>query len=51
MTDVSGVVTVRYQASSGDVACDVQAIEGSTGQSDQVVIAQGLPLTGVRPRL
>jgi len=41
MTDVSGVVTVRYQASSGDVACDVQAIEGSTGQSDQVVIAQG----------
>jgi hypothetical protein len=40
-TNADGVVTVRYQASANNVACDVVAIEGATGQSDQAMIDQG----------
>jgi hypothetical protein len=40
-TNADGVVTVRYKASATSLACDVVAIEGATGQSDQALIDQG----------
>jgi len=40
-TNSAGKATVTYTASANDVACDVVATEGATGQSDQATIYQG----------
>jgi hypothetical protein len=45
-TDDVGAVTVKYTASTADVACDVAAIEGYGGRSADSVIYQGTSQSG-----
>lgn len=40
-TDAAGRVSVRYRASIADATCDIQAIEGATGQTDSTQVDQG----------
>jgi hypothetical protein len=45
-TDDTGAVTVKYTASTAEVACDVAAIEGDGGRSADSVIYQGTSQSG-----
>ncbi len=40
-TNADGMLTLTYTSSAANVACDVIAIEGASGQSDQTQIEQG----------